>query len=389
MKKFCLYLFEVKLSNKIQEQKHFAQLAQVCLKFTVVFYFQKWNLGEYDNNFKRQGSLSEYLLILRYFDPEKLCQLSQIFLKTILIIGLCFPLFIFCLRGISIAKTRNLKNKSTSIKVLINIMLIQLFSLCIDLYYWCLFQPFIQVQLEVLLINHQVMDWNSMLKEDYKNVVFIGFLSLFGLLLNTLMMILILLLFYKNVNLKIDFLSLVVNEDWEIVETTKQLKNIFEYQFNLLLSCPKLLLVSKYQNLLQLNDYELFQIQTHEMQNFSKQKNISYVIQKQMSRLNGKIFDEINQEKQFNEQFIKENEVELEKRQKQMNSNLQNKNIHYFYILILIPIQFKRMQEEYFNLIINSEIENYNDYSEDSIMKKQSIILKNDRKKITLKFQLR
>ncbi|CAD8071362.1 unnamed protein product [Paramecium primaurelia] len=181
---------------------------------------------------------------------------------------------------------------------------------------------------------------------------------------------------------------LVINEDWEIVQTTKQLKNIFEEQFNLLLSCPKLLLYSKYKNLLENEDYKLFQIKSHKKQSLQKQESLPGVLQRQKSLLNENVFEEVNQEKQFTEQFIKENEDDLHERQRLLNSNLQNKNEQYFQILIRIPILLKRMQEEYFNLIINAEKENFNDYPEDSVIKKQSIIIRNGRKKIALNFKI-
>ncbi|CAD8078901.1 unnamed protein product [Paramecium sonneborni] len=181
---------------------------------------------------------------------------------------------------------------------------------------------------------------------------------------------------------------LIINEDWEIVQATKQIKNMFEQQFNLLLSCPKLLLYSQYQNLLEKEDYSLFQIQGHKNQNFSKQQTIQSDLQRQKSMLNDNVFDDIDQQKQFTEQFIKEHEDDLDERQRILNSNFQNQNEQYFQILIRIPMLYQRMQAEYFNLIINADKENFHDYPEDSIMKKQSIIMRNGKKKISLNFKI-
>ncbi|CAD8160740.1 unnamed protein product [Paramecium pentaurelia] len=181
---------------------------------------------------------------------------------------------------------------------------------------------------------------------------------------------------------------LVINEDWEIVQATKQLKNMFEQQFNLLLSCPKLLLYSQYQTLLEKDDYQLFQIQTNKHYALSKQQTTQSDLQRQKSMLNDNVFDEVDQDKQFTEQFIKEHEDDLDERQRLLNSNLQNQNEQYFQILIRIPMLYQRMQAEYFNLIINADKENFYDYPEDSIMKKQSIIIRNGRKKIVFNFKI-
>ncbi|CAK71911.1 unnamed protein product (macronuclear) [Paramecium tetraurelia] len=181
---------------------------------------------------------------------------------------------------------------------------------------------------------------------------------------------------------------LVINEDWEIVQATKQLKNMFEQQFNLLLSCPKLLLYSQFQNLLEKDDYLLFQIENNKNYGFSKQQTTQSDLQRQKSMLNDNVFDEVDQDKQFTEQFIKEHEDDLDERQRLLNSNLQNQNEQYFQILIRIPMLYQRMQAEYFNLIINAEKENFYDYPEDSIMKKQSIIIRNGRKKIAFNFKI-
>ncbi|CAD8073916.1 unnamed protein product [Paramecium sonneborni] len=181
---------------------------------------------------------------------------------------------------------------------------------------------------------------------------------------------------------------LIINEDWEIVQATKQLKNMFESQFNLLLSCPKLLLYSQYQNLLEKDDYSLFQIKGHKYYTLSKQQTTNNDLQRQKSMINDNVFDEIDQEKQFTEQFIKEHEDDLDERQRLLNSNIQNQNEQYFQILIRIPMLYQRMKAEYFNLIINADKENFHDYPEDSIMKQQSIIIRNGRKKIAFNFKI-